>query len=278
LPAYYAQIAILAGLSFFGLYNSVCLANWGAHILLIHNFSSVYNWEVNGVSWTIPVEFDFYLVLPLLFLFIRKINIYRFILVALGATIIYKTIIFSYVLDKEVIYKVWLFGQLPGRIDLFGLGMFYQKYNHIIHQFKYKNYLEWGLVASGIGGILLLIRLLMGVEAKFWNGHPSLFVFDSLLGGAILLLVLGITIDGKLSRILFANRFFEYLGTISYSTYLWHMPILLFIFQNKKIIAYIDAGSHPLNLLVALILACGLVLAVSALSYRYVEFPFLRKK
>ncbi len=281
LPAYYFQLVILAVLSFFGLYQSTTWTNWIMHGLMIHNFSSVYNWELNGVSWTVPVEFDFYLLLPLLFLFIRKSGIYNFVLAALGGAIIYKMMVFSYAIDKEVIYKVWLFGQLPGRIDLFAFGMLgafiYEKYNQQIQQFKYKNYLEFGLLAGGVFAVWLLIKFLMSMEGKFWLGHPSLFFYDSLLGVAILLIVLGITIQGKLTKILFANRLVVYLGEISYSTYLWHMPLLLFVFQNPQIKKYIQANPNE-NLLLVLLFAIGLVLFASILSYRYVELPFLRKK
>ncbi len=57
-------------------------------------------------------------------------------------------------------------------------------------------------------------------------------------------------------------------GTISYSLYLWHLPVMMYVNRN--------ATAWPLALRMAMALVVTWVL--SALSYRFVERPFLRKK
>jgi peptidoglycan/LPS O-acetylase OafA/YrhL len=56
------------------------------------------------------------------------------------------------------------------------------------------------------------------------------------------------------------------LGRISYSLYLWHMPILVWLGVDNKRLELVDAA--------AIVLAVGAAVA----SYRFVEVPFLRRK
>jgi peptidoglycan/LPS O-acetylase OafA/YrhL len=69
----------------------------------------------------------------------------------------------------------------------------------------------------------------------------------------------------------------KYLGTISYSVYLLHGIVLFSVLRLVNQI-YPIAGMNPIYfwLLVGL---CGLmVVSLSGLTYRYIEYPFLRVK
>jgi peptidoglycan/LPS O-acetylase OafA/YrhL len=75
-----------------------------------------------------------------------------------------------------------------------------------------------------------------------------------------------------------------WLGLISYGVYLWHITIaeLLilpasphdFSAPGLDLVNRISQGATPLCLVLLLALAC----AIAALSYRFVELPFLRRK
>ena len=69
----------------------------------------------------------------------------------------------------------------------------------------------------------------------------------------------------------------KYLGTISYSVYLLH-GIVLFCVLRLVNLVYPIQGMNPLHFwLLAGI--CGLLVIVFAgISYRYIEYPFLRLK
>lgn len=66
---------------------------------------------------------------------------------------------------------------------------------------------------------------------------------------------------------------FRFIGTISYSVYLWHLPIIFWLITNK-----LTVGDSAVALLFNLVLVLGLVLPVSALTYFVVERPFIRLK
>jgi peptidoglycan/LPS O-acetylase OafA/YrhL len=58
------------------------------------------------------------------------------------------------------------------------------------------------------------------------------------------------------------------LGKISYSVYLWHLPLYVWLGRN--------AGPWPIA--VKAVVAAGITLGVATLSYLFVERPFLRRK
>jgi peptidoglycan/LPS O-acetylase OafA/YrhL len=65
LPAFYAQLIILFLLGYIGWYAKPSqFSTWLMHFFMLHNISPSASWEINGVYWTLPVEFNFYLLLP----------------------------------------------------------------------------------------------------------------------------------------------------------------------------------------------------------------------
>jgi peptidoglycan/LPS O-acetylase OafA/YrhL len=94
----------------------------------------------------------------------------------------------------------------------------------------------------------------------------GLFTVAAGLGAVV---VLGALHGGTSPSVrLLAWRPFVLVGTISYSVYLWHLPVIMFLDRNTS-------AWPPLQQM-ALAVAASLVLG--ALSYRYVERPFLRRK
>ncbi len=64
-PAYWFQIACLLAIST----GLATLPDWRmvvSHLLFLQNFSEQYAYALNGVYWTLPTEFGFYLLLPAL--------------------------------------------------------------------------------------------------------------------------------------------------------------------------------------------------------------------
>ena len=81
---------------------------------------------------------------------------------------------------------------------------------------------------------------------------------------------------------IFANKFAAHLGTISYSLYLTHVPILFYLLfpivfsQNKM--ALLTSSAHLTELTIRIAASAVLCWLVAMLTYRYIEMPFLKLK
>jgi peptidoglycan/LPS O-acetylase OafA/YrhL len=103
---------------------------------------------------------------------------------------------------------------------------------------------------------------------EYWKDTALFHGWLTLAASAITLLVVGVAARGRLARLLFETRLVLWLGTISYSIYLWHWII------GPPIAARLGASGRIVFGAVAL----AAILAASAASYYLVERPFLRMK
>jgi peptidoglycan/LPS O-acetylase OafA/YrhL len=237
--------------------------------------------SINPVYWTLPIELSFYLSLPY---FARRLAAaergpaaarWRTLLGMVAAVLLvtwtYRYAVFhAYAASPQL---VWATSQLPGSLDQFTLGM------------AAAAGLRWwkadaarGVAARGRASDLLLVAGLAGlvgamyflhrIHGQYWSGHWALFFWHTVSGAFITAIVLSIALAGRLARALFENRAMVFVGTISYSLYLWHLPIAEWVARA------VDIEALGLGLFLAI--SVPLILAASALSYYLVEWPFLR--
>ena len=122
------------------------------------------------------------------------------------------------------------------------------------------------LTIAGLAGMVAMIYYLDRIYATFWVGHPAVYVWYSINAFFAGMVVMGAAMGGRIARWIFGNPVAIFLGTISYSLYLWHYPIVEWL--------------RPLNLGYATFFAVAipLCIGVSALSYALVERPFLKPR
>jgi peptidoglycan/LPS O-acetylase OafA/YrhL len=76
---------------------------------------------------------------------------------------------------------------------------------------------------------------------------------------------------------LISNRFIKHIGTVSYSTYLTHpIVIVLFIKANIYTVFYDHVNSNTISFLFCCIFTILIVVAISTLTYRYIEEPGIK--
>jgi len=136
-------------------------ANILSHAFFVHHFSAVTTGALNGPTWTIAIEMQFYIFLAIV---IKWLPLRRPVLVcflAILMTLAWRTgawLTFEPGLD--VVRKIVRIDQLPGRLDAFGLGyaiaLIAWNREHPLHRYLQpggKNTLIWFALAMIIGVI-----------------------------------------------------------------------------------------------------------------------------
>lgn len=157
-----------------------------------------------GVFWSIPPEIQFYLFFLLLWLYLSDPYKYQIILVAVIALLCFG-LYFEFpgpgiLLTSKIHY--FLFGAVAGR--------FYSSENRVQPR------IEIGLGALALLGFFLLSRALFPQSFSFWRPASSLTAAFIIYLSAC---------EAPVSRTLLGAAPLRFLGKISFSLYLFHVPV-----------------------------------------------------
>ncbi|MHB8573480.1 MAG: acyltransferase family protein [Candidatus Dormibacteria bacterium] len=275
LPAYWVVLTVVvAAIVITGGHVSF---NWWAlpvFYVLLQNFSSATFEQLIGPAWTLAVEAQFYLFLPLLAVVLwksRKPAMVGLVLLLLFAGSLAWDAMAFRTTRCWVTQCPALTTMLPSKLYLFIPGMALA-WLHVIWHGRAPGLVRrlWPLVV--VAGLVLSIGA--GYPFRVTQGQTAgAVLFGSVAGGASAIgfaLLLGVTVlvrPGLLSRPL-EWRGLRFAGEVSYSTYLWHVPII-------SALALFYAFPARLTLF-SLLLVYALSLLVSWASHRLVESPFMR--
>lgn len=205
-------------------------------------------------TWTLGVEEQFYILLPIALIFLHRrfrqsIPLTLFSLMLVSLTFAH----LSYVNSPD-----FTFFLLPTRAwELLAGSLTFW----IVYRTRVLSKLSLGHVSNGIFAIGLLIIAISVVTFSEGTPIPSLWGVLPVAGTAMVLIA--IAAHAKFARILLI-RPLVWIGLVSYSAYLWHQP--LFAFSRA---AYISAP--PPSIIFLLILG---TFALSFLSWKFIERPF----
>jgi peptidoglycan/LPS O-acetylase OafA/YrhL len=286
LPAYYVQLVflflvcvpLLRGLAYWKSDLAYYLVNFGAHVTMLHYTTPVTSasLSLNGALWTLALEAQYYLLLPLLAPWIVRAP-WRSALAMLAVAVAWHWLarhdLAALVGLEMAIGAPWslpeatirhlIETQLPAYLGHFAAGIL-----------AGRAWLRWrdrapgaaasaGWLAAAVAGLFVLYR--MHAPGGVWLGDFNWVLIPLSMGTVMLALVSsGIAI----ARPLLANAPLAFVGRISYSVYLYHLPMLLL--WNK--FAPQDLGRLSLPIYLAI------VLAVAWASWRYVEVPNMRRR
>lgn len=240
------------------------------------------------VSWSLTAEVCFYLVLAVLALvaarLIRKGARRSAVLIGLPSGLVAAGILLSVWGYQATIGlsplaagefgfgQTWtavLLRSVLGQADLFGYGMIAAVVVAVLHDRDIHRVTTRSKVA------LLVVAGLVELTG-FLLFHPFL---TNLSGIAAALVVLSVVLpssrDGSANRVAKVLEWlpFRFTGLISYSIYLWHLPILLWLIGHHLLFGS-NARSMPLNGLLVL----AVTFPLSALTYYLVERPAMKLK
>jgi len=132
--------------------------------------------------------------------------------------------------------------------------------------------------ASYAGLLVLLCTPLVFFDLPTGNHYYSFkgFVRPLWIASGVTLMLLGMTGERHPGVAIFGNRLAVGLGLISYSIYLFHVPVMeMFILHRAQLG---PLATLPFGLPLVLGCALPLVLAVSYVSWKLVEQPFQRHR
>jgi peptidoglycan/LPS O-acetylase OafA/YrhL len=282
LPALWLMLGVTLGLI---TERHASSADWWHYLLLVHVYD---HHEVDpnlSQLWTLSAELAFYALLPLIGLFVERCShdpasalrwhlrvIVSFMAIALAFNIIQNQV----VTERQA--QLWI----PAYLDWFALGMLlsvvssvprqrlrvFRRLQHVLH--------EW----AAAPGTCWTAAAILWLSATTQLGTPRVVALPSfwqwtiqhyLFGASALLIMIPLTLgDGGPAGRLLGKRVGGILGNLSYSIYLWHLPLLLLLQRELGFNAF---TGHFWPLLALTTLAS---VVVAAVSWYGLERPILR--
>jgi peptidoglycan/LPS O-acetylase OafA/YrhL len=273
-PLYFMWIALfMAGLHFVGPNSASALRAifnrdlpvW-SYPLFLQNFSmasqATFGPEWTGVTWSLAVEEQFYLLLPLL---VRNLS-YRGITILAVASILGAPVVRLILWFSGNVY-VGPYTLLPCRADALGFG--------VLVALACRNKEVWEWLASRRRHLYLAF-LLLGCGIVFllkYQRHLYTFGLTWIAAFYALLLLLTVINPGRIETFCFRSHLLVKLGTVAYAVYIFNQGInYLFhfaIFGRTPSIS--DWSSFSVTLL-----SLTTVMLLAALSWRLLEKPLIR--
>lgn len=206
--------------------------------------SSEFNFLLH--TWSLSVEWQFYIFYPLLVIAIKKlrlpVGISLSVIFAISLAITFMRVTGS----REDIFYL-----LPTRAwEMLAGGLVYMA------SVRYK-LPEWLKNCDGYGIALIVVAVVMLHSNGYW---PSYSTFAPVIGAAIVLLA------NDQNSVFTSNRIAQWAGKISYSVYLWHWPVVV-------VMKYYDIEFNAINISLGVIAS----FALGDISYKAIENT-LRKK
>jgi peptidoglycan/LPS O-acetylase OafA/YrhL len=245
--------------------GSISISNLFSHFLFLSPYSIKWQNTILGVEWTLGIEIFYYVIFGAL-IYLQFVNISFKSLISFGALSCFiscSAIFIYYFFDMDRLYFNWL----PIKyFYMFFLGAFAFYLRNLFMQRKItsskRKFISEIFIAANITTYILLLVLdsLFQIKSLFIENY---FVLSTSL------IIIFYSEGGFLSKIL-VSPLFLFFGTINYSFYLLHYPVILIMneFVNDLFLR------HPLFIL----LVSTMISFFWYLIFEYNIYSLVRKK
>ena len=294
LPAYWVCLALLALFQWSSLATPLGLANIASHVVLLHDLVPDFNRAIEGPFWTLALEAQFYLLLPLLAWGIARVvgasrSTPRLCAAVVGlivATLGLRELdawaqqmlphLHGVAATLATAFVILTLGSQGKFLEVFGVGMLCATLYVAFGEQRAADAQRVRMVGWSL--LALAVTLMVVVAPLAFEQHVDApnhtLVTDPLnlavICGPLLIglgygaLLLAILWAGPLLRAPFEFQPLVFIGLMSYSLYLWHLPFV------HALVPGFAGVPVPMRVATAF--------AAAYLSYRLVEVPFLRRR
>ena len=281
-PTYLLALVVFVAMRFVGKLHPPSASDILLHALLVFNWGDPAGFfAINVAMWTLAIEAQFYVILPIAAALARKFSPgpSRF-----GALFVGLAFVIIGCVSRMLEYSSTLPGEVRFRLpfsflDLFAMGMFVAYL-----ELGYGSFLQARLK---LRAMLLLCAAGLILGTNYWNlaagggdwlSAPTLSLvcfYPPLICAGFALILLAVLTRQRHPVALLTSRPLVFVGQISYSMYLFHVGVGFFLLTRvlpRDVGTWI--GAHPPVYALA---QMGPVLIISYLVYRTVELPSLRR-
>jgi peptidoglycan/LPS O-acetylase OafA/YrhL len=292
IPAFWLNLIVCTFLALWVFNQDI---NWwrfisGLFFINSYHYSTFFPAEINGPLWSIGLEVSCYLLLPIvLFIIIKSTKKLSFAIATMTGWIILLQLLNPLIIEKFMtsgVSKGWQYGLTGGAKQWLP----YWNVNTFFTQFlcgslaaliivtlrsrgvtKSRNF-DFAALFFALAAIWLVAdRLVVGVPDRITD-QPYLAPFYAILMAAVLV---ASAFSTKIYKAL-DNRVFGWIAKLSFSIYLWHMVLIVFIERktSKNYLYYGVTDTSEWVVLSCIVLAGSICIA--ALSWRFLESPVLQ--
>ena len=264
LPAYYVSMVVALLLLERGLLGN--LQGWvniAMHTLMMHNLQTWSMFSINGPYWTLGVEFAFYGLMLALAPVLRLPRGWLLLPLMLAVCYVWRAALMVGIPHPE---RFFWGAQLPGALDEFvlGIAVAYAHQRGLLQQLTHR---PWAGVALGSAGLLLVLVCLahyVRMKTDYWQSFGTVMWSRTVLATGFALLITAFLVLANHPVLQGLVRFsgLGWLGMLSFSVYLYHVPVILLLHRN---LPALQPGW--LWNFTAVVATCGVAYA----SYRLVE-------
>jgi len=247
-------VFLVAGSAVGGVGAITLLRHYGTSLVYLHGALLGGVTPINGPLWTMEVEIQFYVVLPLLaMVFLIPVHQLRRLAIVLIAAL-------------AILWQV----AFPAKGSFFfvSIGFFLQFFLagflladvYVSRWRRRRRSVPWDLVTVG------------GWPVFIWLAIRGTKAWDQSLLPWVALPLFGAALRGTYTGRLLGNRWVAGFGAASFSIYLVHYPLLVLM---ARAVRPVLTGSHHVDWLIVLGAGLPVVLAARSLLFRFVERPCL---
>ena len=237
------------------------LASLLSHLALIHNLDSSTYYSINPSFWSIAVEVQLYLLYPLLWLYARRTNWCRVLVIVAALELLLRAATCGYAFwAPNYTLPAWATSNPLGFGFSWCIGAAVADAHLRQHALHFP---RWLLAAVGIA---------IAAAYFFKPAIPLLFPLAAVLSAGVLIRsVTGLDVDSVGRRSNRAGRYLAALGAVSYSFYLIHQPLVDLV--PRLLLRVSPSLQHPLIGFAGCLLALIPLYQLSRLLFRWVEEP-----